>query len=290
LVLRGNLEGREESLMSENFICTIENNILTIAINRPERLNALTEAAINEFIGILDLADQNDGVKAIIVTGTGRGFCAGADLEKGGDTFADSQTPESEYRDWGGRLTLRIYEMKKPMIGAINGPAVGVGITMTLPMDIRIASTNAKVGFVFTRRGIAPEACSGWFLPRVVGISKAAEWTLTGRILSMQEALSGGLVSQVVEPDELLPTAVSIAREIVENTSSISVALTRQLLWRMLGADHPMESHLIESKMIQWLGSQGDAKEGVSSFLEKRAPQFKMKVSEDMPPFYPWWD
>jgi enoyl-CoA hydratase/carnithine racemase len=276
--------------MSEHFICTTENSILTIAINRPERLNALTEAAINEFIGILDQADQNDKVKAIIVTGTGRGFCAGADLEKGGDTFTDSETPESEYRDWGGRLTLRIYEMKKPIIAAINGPAVGVGITMTLPMDIRIASTNAKIGFVFTRRGIAPEACSGWFLPRVVGISKAAEWTLTGRILSPQEALSGGLVSQIVEPDELLPTAVSIAREIVENTSSISVALTRQLLWRMLGADHPIESHRIESKMIQWLGSQEDAREGVSSFLEKRLPQFKMKVSEDMPPFYPWWE
>ncbi|OLS36226.1 crotonase/enoyl-CoA hydratase family protein [Bacillus sp. MRMR6] len=276
--------------MSENFICTTENNILTIAINRPERLNALTEVAINEFIGILDRADQKDEVKAIIVTGTGRGFCAGADLENGGDTFADSQTPESEYRDWGGRLTLRIYEMKKPLIAAINGPAVGVGITMTLPMDIRIASTKAKMGFVFTRRGIAPEACSGWFLPRVVGISKAAEWTLTGRILSVQEALSGGLISQVVEEDELLPTAISIAREIVENTSSISVALTRQLLWRMLGADHPMESHKIESKMIQWLGSQEDAKEGVSSFLEKRPPQFIMKVSEDMPPFYPWWE
>ncbi|MEW9050577.1 MAG: crotonase/enoyl-CoA hydratase family protein [Neobacillus sp.] len=276
--------------MSEHFICTTENSILTIAINRPERLNALTEAAINEFIGILDQADQNDKVKAIIVTGTGRGFCAGADLEKGGDTFTDSETPESEYRDWGGRLTLRIYEMKKPIIAAINGPAVGVGITMTLPMDIRIASTNAKIGFVFTRRGIAPEACSGWFLPRVVGISKAAEWTLTGRILSSQEALSGGLVSQIVEPDELLPTAVSIAREIVENTSSISVALTRQLLWRMLGADHPIESHRIESKMIKWLGSQEDAREGVSSFLEKRLPQFKMKVSEDMPPFYPWWE
>jgi enoyl-CoA hydratase/carnithine racemase len=276
--------------MSEDFLCYTENNILLITLNRPDRLNALTEQAINEFIGILDQADQDDEVKAIIVTGNGRGFCAGADLEKGGDTFADSETPEEDYRDSGGRISLRIYEMKKPMIAAINGPAVGVGITMTLPMDIRIASTNAKMGFVFTRRGIAPEACSGWFLPRVVGISKAAEWTLTGRILSAQEALNGGLVSQVVPPDELLPTALAIASEIVENTSSISVALTRQLMWRMLGENHPLESHKIESKMIQWLGRQEDAKEGVSSFLEKRPAKFTMKTSSDMPPFYPWWE
>lgn len=275
--------------MSESFICSIEHQILTIMINRPDRLNALTESAINEFIGILDQADQDDEVKAIIVTGNGRGFCAGADLE-GEDPFADQDISEDEFRDWGGRLALRIYEMKKPMIAAINGPAVGVGITMTLPMDIRIASTNGKMGFVFTRRGIAPEACSGWFLPRVVGISKAAEWTLTGRILSAQEALDGGLVSQIVSPDELLSKAVSIAAEIVDNTSSISVALTRQLLWRMLGADHPYESHKIESKMIHWLGAQEDAKEGVNSFLEKRPAEFTMKVSSDMPPFYPWWD
>jgi enoyl-CoA hydratase/carnithine racemase len=275
--------------VTENFICSNEQQILTIIINRPDRLNALTESAINEFIGILDRADQDDEVKAIIVTGNDKAFCAGADLE-GEDPFANQEIPTDEFRDWGGRLALRIFEMKKPMIAAINGPAVGVGITMALPMDIRIASTNAKMGFVFTRRGIAPEACSGWFLPRVVGISKAVEWTLSGRVLSAQEALDGGLVSQLVEPDELLDKAVSIAIEIIENTSSISIALTRQLMWRMLGAEHPYESHKIESKMIQWLGAQSDAKEGVLSFLEKRPPEFKMKVSTDMPPFYPWWE
>jgi enoyl-CoA hydratase/carnithine racemase len=275
--------------VTENFICSNEQQILTIIINRPDRLNALTESAINEFIGILDRADQEDEVKAIIVTGNGKAFCAGADLE-GEDPFANQEIPTDEFRDWGGRLALRIFEMKKPMIAAINGPAVGVGITMALPMDIRIASTNAKMGFVFTRRGIAPEACSGWFLPRVVGISKAVEWTLSGRVLSAQEAFDGGLVSQLVEPDELLDKAVSIAIEIIENTSTISIALTRQLMWRMLGAEHPYESHKIESKMIQWLGAQSDAKEGVLSFLEKRPPEFKMKVSTDMPPFYPWWE
>ncbi|MDN3014608.1 crotonase/enoyl-CoA hydratase family protein [Paenibacillus sp. BSR1-1] len=274
--------------MLNNFICSLENNILMITINRPEKLNVLTENAINEFIAILNQADQDDEVKAIIVTGNGKGFCAGADLE-GDDPFANQEIPIDEFRDWGGRLTLRIYEMKKPMIAAINGPAVGVGITMTLPMDIRIASANAKMGFVFTRRGIVPEACSGWFLPRVVGISKAAEWTLTGRIFPAKEALDGGLISQLVSPEELLPTAVSIASEIVKNTSSISVALTRQLLWKMLGANHPVESHQIESKMIHWLGAQADAKEGVQSFIEKRDPNFTMKASTDMPAFYPWW-
>jgi enoyl-CoA hydratase/carnithine racemase len=276
--------------MSENFLCTNENHILTITLNRPDRLNALTELAINEFIGILDQADEDDEVKVIIVTGNGRGFCAGADLEKGEEAFANQTTDLNEFRDWGGLLSLRIYELKKPIIAAINGPAVGVGITMTLPMDIRIASTNAKMGFVFSRRGIAPEACSGWFLPRVVGISKAVEWTLTGRIISSQEALDGGLVSQVVSPEDLLTTARLVATEIVENTSSISVATTRQLMWRMLGANHPIESHKIESKLIQWLSAQEDAKEGVISFLEKRPARFTMKVSSDMPPFYPWWE
>lgn len=267
-------------MTSENFLCEIENRILTITINRPDRLNAMTEAVSKELIGILDEADQDDNVKVIIITGNGKAFCAGADLETGTDSFAHREVPADEFRDWGGRLSLRIYEMKKPIIAAINGAAVGVGITMTLPMDIRIASDKAKIGFVFTRRGIVPEACSGWFLPRVVGISKAAEWTLTGRILSAQEALNGGLVSQVVSPEELLPTARSIANEIAENTSSISVALTRQLIWRMLGEDHPLESHKIESKLIQWTGTQKDAREGVSSFLEKRPADFTMKVRD----------
>jgi len=263
---------------------------MTIVFNRPEQLNAFTETMVNEFITLLNQADLDDNVKVIIITGNGRAFCAGADLEKGTDTFADRKTPENEFRDWGGRLSLRLYDMNKPMIAAINGAAVGVGVTMTLPMDIRIATSNAKFGFVFTRRGIAPEACSGWFLPRIVGISKALEWTISGKIISAEEAIIGGLVNKVVSPLELLPTATAIAKEIVENASSVSVALTRQLMWKMLGVNHPMESHKIESKIIRYLGNQEDAKEGVASFLEKRPAQFSMKVSEDLPPFYPWWE
>jgi len=263
---------------------------MTIVFNRPEQLNAFTETMVNEFITLLNQADLDDNVKVIIITGNGRAFCAGADLEKGTYTFADRKTPENEFRDWGGRLSLRLYDMNKPMIAAINGAAVGVGVTMTLPMDIRIATSNAKFGFVFTRRGIAPEACSGWFLPRIVGISKALEWTISGKIISAEEAIIGGLVNKVVSPLELLPTATAIAKEIVENASSVSVALTRQLMWKMLGVNHPMESHKIESKIIRYLGNQEDAKEGVASFLEKRPAQFSMKVSEDLPPFYPWWE
>ena len=262
---------------------------MTIVINRPKQLNAFTETMVNEFITILDQADLDDNVKAIIVTGNGRAFCAGAALEKGSDPFASQETPKEEFRDWGGRLSLRIYDMNKPMIAAINGAAVGVGATMTLPMDIRLATSTAKFGFVFTRRGITPEACSGWFLPRIVGISKALEWTMSGKIVSAEEALIGGLVNQVVSPLDLMPTAIAIAQEIVDNASLVSVALTRQLMWKMLGANHPIESHKIESKIIQYLGNQEDAKEGVASFLEKRPAQFSMKVSEDLPPFYPWW-
>ncbi|MBD3109224.1 crotonase/enoyl-CoA hydratase family protein [Bacillus sp. AGMB 02131] len=272
-----------------NFICKKENHILTIIFNRPESLNAFTEAMVNELIDILDRADLDDDIKAIIVTGNGRAFCAGADLGKGSDTFASDDNEEAEFRDWGGRLSLRIFEMNKPMIAAINGAAIGVGATMTLPMDIRIASSTSKFGFVFTRRGIAPEACSGWFLPRIVGISKALEWTMTGKIITAEEALISGLVNEVASPLDLMSTAKEIAKEIVENASSVSVALTRQLLWKMLGASHPLESHKIESKIIHYLGNQSDAKEGVASFLEKRPAQFSMKVSEDLPSFYPWW-
>ncbi|WP_174733058.1 crotonase/enoyl-CoA hydratase family protein [Mesobacillus harenae] len=267
----------------------VKDHILTITLCR-ENLNAFNTKMLNELIHVFDEADANDEVRAIIITGDGKAFCAGADLSGGTSTFEDSETEADEYRDGGGILSLRIFELKKPIIAAINGPAVGVGITMTLPMDIRIASSNAKMGFVFSRRGITPEACSGWFLPRVIGISRASELVLTGRILKAPEALEIDLVSEIVSPEELLPRARTIASEIVQNTSAISVALSRQLLWKMLGADHPRESHKIESQMIHWTGKQADVHEGISAFFEKRKPNFPMKVSSDMPPFYPWWD
>lgn len=271
----------------------LADKVLTITLHRPDKLNAFTARMARELLDAMDQADRDDAVRVIIVTGSGRAFCAGADLSTGGDTF-DYSTPQHQatidaHRDGGGIVTLRFFESIKPMIAAINGPAVGVGITMTLPMDIRIASTNARMGFVFARRGIVPEACSSWFLPRVVGISRAAEWTYTGRIFNAEEALASNLVSRVVAPEDLLPTAQALAREIADNTSAMSVTLTRQLLWRMLGADHPMEAHKIDSKCIYFMGQSPDAMEGVSSFLQKRPAQFTMKPSSDLPPFYPWW-
>ena len=271
----------------------IIDRIMTVTLNRPDNLNAFTDEMALELIDIFDRADADDDVRVIIVTGAGRAFCAGADLGKGGKTFdyvSDGLEDTLEtHRDMGGRVSLRIYDMKKPIIAAINGPAVGVGITMTLPMDIRLASENAKIGFVFAKRGIIPEACSSWFLPRIVKISKASEWVLTGRIIPAQEALAHGLVSESLKPEALMPRAREIAAEIAQNTSAISVALARQLLWKMLGADHPMEAHKIDSKALFWTGLAADAKEGIDSFLEKRPPEFKMKPSSDMPEFYPWW-
>jgi len=226
----------------------------------------------------------------VIVTGAGRAFCAGADLSGGGQTFdRAARGREGEPRDGGGLVSLRVYEMRKPVIAAINGPAVGFGITMTLPMDVRIASTAARIGFVFTRRGVVPEACSTWFLPRLVGISRAAEWVYTGRVFGADEAREGGLVSRVVEPERLLPVARDLALEIARNTSAVSVALARQLLWRMLGADHPMEAHRLDSLCMDWTGRSADAYEGVAAFLEKRPARFTLRPSADMPPFYPWW-
>jgi enoyl-CoA hydratase/carnithine racemase len=269
----------------------IADKVLTITMNRPDKLNAFTPQMRQEFIEAFDRADEDDDVRAIIVTGEGRGFCAGADLTSGADTFdrEGGGNTIDEHRDSGGLLTLRIFESKKPVIAAINGPAVGIGATMTLPMDIRIASEKAKMGFVFARRGIVPEACSGWFLPRVVGIGQALEWVMTGRVFSAREALEGGLVSRVLPPEELLPAATELAREIAENTSAVSIALTRQLMWKMLGADHPMDAHKVDSKCIYHMGKSADAYEGVMSFLEKRPAQFTMKPSADMPDFYPWW-
>ncbi|MGO9607736.1 MAG: crotonase/enoyl-CoA hydratase family protein [Candidatus Binataceae bacterium] len=291
----------------QTILYDVADNILTITLNRPERLNAFTGEMMTEMIDAFDKADADDNVRAIIVTGAGRGFCAGADLSAGARTFdydaredrpdrkpvlkADGTVDWSQeaIRDGGGRLTLRIFECLKPVIAAVNGPAVGVGATMQLPMDIRIASENARFGFVFSRRGLVPEACSSWFLPRAVGISQALEWAFSGRVFSAQEALAGGLVKALYKPEELIPAARTLAREIADNTSQVSVALIRQMFWKMLGADHPMEAHKIDSRGIYARGSSGDAREGVSSFLEKRPAKFPDRVSKGMPPYFPWW-
>jgi len=271
----------------------IDAAILTITLHRPEKLNAFTPRMMHELIDAFDRADADDAVRVIIVTGAGRAFCAGADLSGGAATFDTRHAPEpqtrEEQRDGGGRVTLRIFESKKPVIAAINGAAVGVGITMTLPMDVRIAASTARMGFVFVKRGLVPEACSSWFLPRLVGISRAAEWVYTGRLFAADEAAVAGLVSRVVAPEALLETARSLAREMATDTSAMSIALSRQLLWRMLGADHPMAAHQVDSKCIAWMGQRADAHEGVASFLQKRPPQFTLRPSTDMPAFYPWW-
>jgi len=271
----------------------ISDRVLTITLNRPERLNAYTLTMCNELIDAFGRADADDDVRVVIVTGAGRAFCAGADLSPDGVTSerrpGEASDDVEEHRELAGRLTLPIYDLKKPVIAAINGPAAGVGITMTLAMDIRLASENARMGFVFTRRGIVAEGASHWFLPRIVGMGKAAEWILTGRVFGAQEALAHGLVTEVLPPDALIPRAREIAMEIAQNTSAISIALCRQLLWKMVGADHPMEAHKIESKGVEWSFQQADAREGITSFLEKRPPNFTMKPSTDMPEFYPWW-
>lgn len=286
----------------ETITLEVEDRIATITLNRPDRLNAFTAQMMLDMISAIDVTDADDDVRAVIVTGAGRGFCAGADLGEGANTFDNANRSDSAERaamrgdtdaaaprDGGGRLTLRLFESRKPLIAAINGPAVGVGVTMTLPMDIRLASTNAKIGFVFARRGIVPEACSSWFLPRVVGLSQALEWTYSGRVFGPQEALDGGLVRSVHQPEDLLPAARAIAGEIAENTSAVSVALTRHMLWKLLGADHPMEAHKVDSRAISALGAAADAKEGVVSFLEKRPPEFTLSAANDMPDFFPWW-
>lgn len=287
----------------------VEDSILTITLNRPEKMNAFTGRMMQEIIDAFDRADADDDVRAIIMTGEGKAFCAGADLSEGAKTFdyekrkdrpdkvgnprnddGSVNWSDESIRDGGGRVSLRIYQSIKPVIGAINGAAVGIGVTMQLPMDIRLASTKARFGFVFSRRGIVPEACSSWFLPRVVGISQALEWCYSGRVFDAQEALRGGLVRELYEPEDLLPAARAIAREIVEETAAVSVSLTRQMMWRMLGADHPMEAHKIDSKAIYSRGASPDAKEGVMSFLEKRKATYPCKPSTDMPEFYPWWE
>ena len=275
----------------EQILYAVEDGVLTLTLNRPDKLNAFTHTMLRELIDAFDRADADDDVRVVIVTGAGRGFCAGADLSAGAGSFDHAAEREAaSHRDGGGLLTLRIYESRKPVIAAINGAAVGVGATMTLPMDIRLASSDARFGFVFARRGIVPEACSSWFLPKVVGISRAAEWVYSGRVFPAQEALAGRLVKEVLAPEDLLPRARAIATEIVTQTSAISVTLIRHMMWRMLSADHPMDAHRIDSRGVYALGQTADAKEGVSSFLEKRAPKFPGKVSRDLPDFFPWWE
>lgn len=298
-----------EKTSHETIRYDVADNILTLTLNRPDKLNAFTSTMMFELIDAFDRADADDEVRAIIVTGAGRAFCAGADLSAGAKTFDFSKRtdrPDKQgnavgkngeinwshpsVRDGGGRVALRIYECLKPVIAAVNGPAAGIGVTMQLPMDIRIASDTARFGFVFSRRGITPEACSAWFLPRLVGMARALEWVYTGRLLSAQEAFEGGLVSSVHRPEELLAAARALAREIVDNTAPVSIALTRQMFWRMVGADHPMEAHKIDSRSIYARGRASDAREGVTAFLEKRPAVFPDRVSSDMPAFFPWWE
>ena len=277
----------------QEIIYEVSEQIATITLNRPEKLNAFTNRMLKEIISAFDESDADDNVRAVIVTGAGRAFCAGADLSSGGETFAkggsDVKATSGVMRDGGGLVSLRIFESKKPVIGAINGAAVGVGVTMTLPMDIRLASDQAKFGFVFAKRGIVPEAASSWFLPRIVGISQAAEWCFTGRMINAAEAKEGRLVRSVHETGDLLGAARAIGREIAENTAPVSVALSRQMLWRMLGADHPMDAHRMDSRAINSRGASADAKEGVMSFLEKRPANFPVKVSDGLPDVFPDW-
>jgi enoyl-CoA hydratase/carnithine racemase len=279
----------------EQILYEVQEGVLTITLNRPERLNAWTPTMGNELMEALDRADADDQVRVVIVTGAGRGFCAGADLATGGQTFdyrtqgRASDAAGEVPRDGGGRFVLRVFECTKPVIAAINGPAVGVGATMTLPMDVRLAAAAARIGFVFARRGIVPEACSSWFLPRLVGISRAMEWVATGRVFGADEALQGGLVRSLHPGDQLLDAARALAREIAENTAPVSVALARRLMWTMLGAEHPMLAHRADSRAMFARGQSADAREGIGAFLEKRPAQFPDRVSDGLPDVFPGW-
>jgi enoyl-CoA hydratase/carnithine racemase len=275
----------------EQIIEELEDGILTITLNRPDRLNAWTATMGAELMSAFDRADSDDEVRAVIVTGAGRAFCAGADLDRGGETFdwrARENAPAVP-RDNGGQLTLRIFDCTKPVIAAINGAAVGVGSTMTLPMDMRLAADDARFGFVFVRRGIVPEAASSWFLPRVVGISQALEWVTTGRVFGAEEALRGGLVRSLHPRDQLLDAARDLAREIADNAAPVSVALARRMMWRMLGAEHPMFAHRVDSRAMFVRGQSADVVEGVTSFLEKRPAHFTDRVSDGLPDVFPGW-
>jgi enoyl-CoA hydratase/carnithine racemase len=276
----------------------VANGVAMLTLNRPDRMNAFTDQMVRDMIAAFDETDANDDVRVVIVTGAGRAFCAGADLGGGGATFdyekrladrgGSGKFDPDRARDGGGQVGIRIYESTKPVIAAINGAAVGVGATMTLPMDIRLAVPGAKLGFVFARRGIVPETLSSYFLPRLVGVSTALEWTMTGRVFTSEEAHERGLVRSLHAPDDLMPAALALAREIADNTAPVSVALARRMMLDMLDAGHPMEAHRLESRLMVARGQSGDAKEGVTSFLEKRTPNYPDKVSRDMPQPYPW--
>ena len=293
----------------ESIVTEISDGILTITLNRPDRMNAFTTTMMKEMVAAFDIADADDAIRAVIVTGSGdRAFCAGADLGTGGATFDYAKRPDrlehgspfkddgsvdfshESVRDNGGRLTLRIFNCKKPVIGAINGAAVGIGVTMQLPMDFRLASESARFGFVFARRGIVPEAASSWFLPRLVGISQALDWCYSGRVFGAEEALRGGLVRSIHAAADLLPAARALAKELTAESAPVSVSLTRQMMWRMLGASHPMEAHKLDSRAIWVRGQGGDAQEGVTSFLEKRPANYTDSVVKDLPHFSPSMD
>jgi enoyl-CoA hydratase/carnithine racemase len=283
----------------ETLLYSVDDGVATITLNRPEKLNAFNTQMMKDMIAAFDVTDADDAVRCVIVTGAGRAFCAGADLSAGAQTFdyekrggeaMAARTENGAQRDGGGLLTLRIFDSLKPVIAAVNGAAVGIGATMQLAMDIRLASTEARYGFVFARRGLNPEAASSWFLPRLVGVQQALEWCYTGRIFPAQEALDGRLVRSLHAPDDLLPAARALAREIADNTAPVSIAITRQLIWRMAGANHPMDAHRADSRGIQARGRSGDAREGVTSFLEKRPAQYPDRVSTDLPDIWPHWE
>jgi enoyl-CoA hydratase/carnithine racemase len=269
--------------------CEVERRIMTVTLSRPDRLNAMTETMRAELIDCIDRAESDNDVRVVVVTGDGRAFCAGTDLSAKGTGGTFRYPDPSRHVDGAGVLSMRILQSTKPIIAAVNGPAVGAGATMLLPMDIRLASRTARIGFPFAQRGITPDGASSWFLPRLVGISRALEWVSTGRLFGADEALAAGLVRSLHEPDELLPAAHTLATEIAERTSAVSVALSRQLLWRMLSEPHPMAAHEVESRLLGTVGSSADAVEGVQAFLDKRAPQFPGRMPDDLPDFYPWW-
>lgn len=291
--------------MSESVLYNLQESVATITLNRPEQLNAYTREMGEALLAAIDRADADDQVRAIIFTGAGRAFCAGADLSAGSDSFtgknlgagsslhnADGSInyTSEEARDHGGLVSLRLYQCRKPLIAAINGPAAGVGITMTLPMDFRLASNTAKAGFVFSRRAIVPEAASSFFLPRLVGISKALEWCYSGKLYDAQTLFDGGLFRSIHAPEHLMDAAHALAHELTNEGAPVSIALIRQMLWRGMEFNHPIEAHKIDSRAVLWRGQSNDVKEGVNAFLEKRAARFTDQVSKDMPDFYPWWD